>query len=35
MMCGFVTGERVWTETARDEERICKGNSIPEPSEFQ
>jgi hypothetical protein len=27
-MCGLVTGERVWTETARDEGRICIEKSV-------
>jgi hypothetical protein len=27
-MCGSVTGERVWTETARDEGRICIAKSV-------
>ena len=34
-MCGLVTGERVWTETARDEGRICKEKSVRELGEFQ
>jgi hypothetical protein len=35
MMCGLLTGESVWTESARDEERICKEKSVRELSEFQ
>jgi hypothetical protein len=33
--CGLVSGERIWSETARDEEWICKEKSVREPSEFQ
>jgi hypothetical protein len=35
MMCGVVTGERIWTETTSDEEWICKEKSVSELSEFQ
>jgi hypothetical protein len=35
MMCGVVTGGKVWTEPARDEEWICKEKSVSELNEFQ